>query len=80
MQAPQDYRDEQDNLFKAMCYAEYRGFFHIGMVTRNERNAIIQHGTMTLVRRDALERADGWAEWSITEDAELGLSAFRAWL
>ena len=37
--------------FKAMCYAEYRGFFHIGMVTRNERNAIIQHGTMTLVRR-----------------------------
>jgi cellulose synthase/poly-beta-1,6-N-acetylglucosamine synthase-like glycosyltransferase len=38
-------------LFKAMCYAEYRGFFHIGMVTRNERNAIIQHGTMTMVRR-----------------------------
>ena len=33
--------------FKAMCYAEYRGFFHIGMITRNERNAIIQHGTMT---------------------------------
>jgi exo-beta-1,3-glucanase (GH17 family)/cellulose synthase/poly-beta-1,6-N-acetylglucosamine synthase-like glycosyltransferase len=77
VQAPQDYRDEQDNLFKAMCYAEYRGFFHIGMVTRNERNAIIQHGTMTLVRRDALERADGWAEWSITEDAELGLRLFE---
>jgi cellulose synthase/poly-beta-1,6-N-acetylglucosamine synthase-like glycosyltransferase len=31
--------------------AEYRGFFHIGMVTRNERNAIIQHGTMTMIRR-----------------------------
>ncbi len=28
------------------------------MVTRNERNAIIQHGTMTMVRRDVLER--GW--------------------
>jgi len=27
VQAPQDYRDEADNLFKAMCYAEYRGFF-----------------------------------------------------
>jgi len=38
---------------------EYRGFFHIGMVTRNERNAIIQHGTMTLVRRSLLERI-GW--------------------
>jgi exo-beta-1,3-glucanase (GH17 family)/cellulose synthase/poly-beta-1,6-N-acetylglucosamine synthase-like glycosyltransferase len=73
VQAPQDYRDADQHLFKAMCYAEYRGFFHIGMVTRNERNAIIQHGTMTLVRRDALERVGGWAEWSITEDAELGL-------
>ena len=77
VQAPQDYRDSDQNLFKAMCYAEYRGFFHIGMVTRNERNAIIQHGTMTLVRREALELAGGWAEWSITEDAELGLRLFE---
>ena len=45
MQAPQDYRDAHENAFKAMCYAEYRGFFYIGMITRNERNAIIQHGT-----------------------------------
>jgi len=72
VQAPQDYRDAGENAFKAMCHAEYRGFFHIGMITRNERNAIIQHGTMTLVRRTLLERI-GWAEWCITEDAELGL-------
>jgi cellulose synthase/poly-beta-1,6-N-acetylglucosamine synthase-like glycosyltransferase len=77
VQAPQDYRDEQESFFKAMCYAEYRGFFHIGMITRNERNAIIQHGTMTLVRRAALEAIGGWAEWSITEDAELGLRLFE---
>ena len=51
VQGPQDYRDEGASAFKAMCYAEYRGFFHIGMITRNERNAIIQHGTMTMVRR-----------------------------
>ncbi|MGB5104713.1 MAG: glycosyltransferase [Steroidobacteraceae bacterium] len=76
VQAPQDYRDAGDNAFKAMCHAEYRGFFHIGMVTRNERNAIIQHGTMTLVRRTLLERI-GWAEWCITEDAELGLRIFE---
>ena len=75
VQAPQDYRDARENAFKAMCHAEYRGFFHIGMVTRNERNAIIQHGTMTLVRRSLLERI-GWAEWCITEDAELGLRIF----
>jgi exo-beta-1,3-glucanase (GH17 family)/cellulose synthase/poly-beta-1,6-N-acetylglucosamine synthase-like glycosyltransferase len=76
VQAPQDYRDAHENAFKAMCHAEYRGFFHIGMVTRNERNAIIQHGTMTLVRRELLERI-GWAEWCITEDAELGLRIFE---
>ena len=73
VQAPQDYRDHGRNLFKAMCHAEYRGFFHIGMITRNERNAIIQHGTMTLVQRAALQKVGSWAPWCITEDAELGL-------
>lgn len=77
IQAPQDYRDDGENLFKAMCYAEYRGFFYIGMVTRNERNAIIQHGTMTMVRKSVLEEVGGWAEWCITEDAELGLKIFE---
>jgi exo-beta-1,3-glucanase (GH17 family)/glycosyltransferase involved in cell wall biosynthesis len=77
VQAPQDYRDAGENAFKAMCHAEYRGFFHIGMVTRNERNAIIQHGTMTMVRRTLLEQV-GWAEWCITEDAELGLRVFES--
>ena len=77
VQAPQDYRDGGENAFKALCMAEYRGFFHIGMVTRNERNAIIQHGTMTMIRRTPLEQAGGWAEWCITEDAELGLRLFE---
>jgi hypothetical protein len=53
-------------------------FFEIGMVTRNERNAIIQHGTMTLVRRSACWKLVGWGEWCITEDAELGLRIFEA--
>lgn len=77
VQAPQDYRDQDESAFKAMCYAEFRGFFHIGMITRNERNAIIQHGTMTLVQRVALEKCGGWAQWCITEDAELGLRLFE---
>lgn len=77
VQAPQDYRDGGESCFKAMCLAEYRGFFHIGMVTRNERNAIIQHGTMTMVRRSALKEVGGWGEWCITEDAELGLRLFE---
>jgi cellulose synthase/poly-beta-1,6-N-acetylglucosamine synthase-like glycosyltransferase len=78
VQAPQDYRDEKSSAFKAMCYAEYRGFFYIGMITRNERNAIIQHGTMTMVRRSLLQATGRWAEWCITEDAELGLKVFEA--
>ena len=77
VQAPQDYRDEHESLFKSMCYEEYRGFFHIGMITRNERNAIIQHGTMTMVRKNVLEQTGGWSEWCITEDAELGLRIFE---
>ncbi len=78
VQAPQDYRDADQNAFKAMCMSEYRGFFHLGMVTRNERNAIIQHGTMTMIRRTTLDEVNGWAEWCITEDAELGLRLFEA--
>jgi exo-beta-1,3-glucanase (GH17 family)/cellulose synthase/poly-beta-1,6-N-acetylglucosamine synthase-like glycosyltransferase len=78
VQGPQDYRDGGESLFKAMAYEEYRGFFHIGMVERNEHNAIIQHGTMTIVSKAALEAVDGWSEWCITEDTELGLKLFES--
>ena len=57
MQAPQDYRDADESLLKKCCYEEYRGFFHVGMVERDEHNAIIQHGTMCMVRRTALDRS-----------------------
>lgn len=73
VQAPQDHRDWQGRLFQTMLNWEYAGFFHLGMVQRNEHNAIIQHGTMTLVRRKSLEEVGGWATWCICEDAELGL-------
>lgn len=76
VQSPQDYRDQHESLFKKLCYAEYKGFFHIGMVTRNDRDAIIQHGTMTMTRRRVLDEL-GWADWCITEDAELGLRVFE---
>ncbi|MFP3517325.1 glycosyltransferase [Pseudomonas sp. SIMBA_077] len=76
VQSPQDYRDQNESTFKKLCYSEYKGFFHIGMVTRNERDAIIQHGTMTMTRRSVLEEL-GWADWCICEDAELGLRVFE---
>lgn len=76
VQSPQDYRDQNESRFKKLCYSEYKGFFHIGMVTRNDRDAIIQHGTMTMTRRSVLEEL-GWADWCICEDAELGLRVFE---
>ncbi|MDR0279971.1 MAG: glycosyltransferase [Paucimonas sp.] len=76
VQSPQDYRDQHESAFKKLCYSEYKGFFHIGMVTRNDRDAIIQHGTMTMTRRSVLEEL-GWADWCICEDAELGLRVFE---
>ncbi len=78
VQAPQDYRDADESLLKKCCYEEYRGFFQVGMVERDEHNAIIQHGTMCMVRRTALVEVGGWAPWCITEDTELGLRLFEA--
>jgi len=77
VQCPQAHRDFSTSAFRRMCNFEYEGFFRIGMHHRNERNAIIQHGTMTMVRRSALLTAQGWAEWCICEDAELGLQLMQ---
>jgi exo-beta-1,3-glucanase (GH17 family)/cellulose synthase/poly-beta-1,6-N-acetylglucosamine synthase-like glycosyltransferase len=78
VQAPQAHRDFEKSAFQRMCNWEFEGFFRVGMHHRNERNAIIQHGTMTLVRRTALAADGGWAEWCICEDAELGLRLMHA--
>jgi len=77
VQAPQDHREWEDDTFKEWINWEYAGFFDIGMVARNEANAIIQHGTMTLIRKSALVDTGNWAEWCICEDAELGLRLLR---
>jgi len=78
VQCPQSHRDFEQNRFRRMTAWEFDGFFRIGMHHRNERNAIIQHGTMTMVRRSALEGTGGWSEWTICEDAELGLRLMHA--
>ncbi|MGZ5915896.1 MAG: glycosyltransferase family 2 protein, partial [Methyloceanibacter sp.] len=59
---------------------EYAGFFDIGMVQRNEVNAIVTHGTMCLIRRSALLDAGGWSSDTIVEDADLGITLLkRGW-
>ncbi len=78
VQAPQAHRDWQRQPLRRMMNYEYDGFFRIGMHHRNERDAIIQHGTMTLIRAQALREHGQWAEWTICEDAELGLRLMQA--
>ncbi len=73
VQAPQAHRDWGAQVFRKMMNWEYDGFFRIGMHHRNERDAIIQHGTMTLIRASALRTHGGWSEWCMCEDTELGL-------
>ena len=78
VQCPQAHRTWGRQVFRRMMNFEYDGFFRIGMHHRNERNAIIQHGTMTLVRAQALKNHGNWSEWCICEDAELGLRLMNA--
>lgn len=74
VQAPQDHRDGDRSLMHYAMNGEYAGFFDIGMIQRNEVNAIVVHGTMCLIRRAAMDMAGGWAGDTICEDTDLGLS------
>jgi exo-beta-1,3-glucanase (GH17 family)/cellulose synthase/poly-beta-1,6-N-acetylglucosamine synthase-like glycosyltransferase len=81
VQAPQDHRDGDKSLMHYIMNGEYAGFFDIGMVQRNEENAIIVHGTMCLIRRAAMDMAGGWAGDTICEDTDLGLAIIEhGWL
>jgi exo-beta-1,3-glucanase (GH17 family)/glycosyltransferase involved in cell wall biosynthesis len=81
VQAPQDHRDGDRSPLHHAMNGEYAGFFDIGMVQRNEANAIIVHGTMCLIRRAALEAAGGWSSDTICEDTDLGLTILeQGWL
>lgn len=74
VQAPQEHRDGDLSLMHYIMNGEYAGFFDIGMVQRNEFNAIIVHGTMCLIRRSAMDMAGGWSSDTICEDTDLGLT------
>jgi cellulose synthase/poly-beta-1,6-N-acetylglucosamine synthase-like glycosyltransferase/exo-beta-1,3-glucanase (GH17 family) len=81
VQAPQEHRDGDRSLMHYIMNGEYAGFFDIGMVQRNEANAIIVHGTMCLMRRAAMDMAGGWAGDTICEDTDLGLAIIEhGWL
>ncbi len=74
IQSPQDHRDGERSIMHSAMNGEYAGFFDIGMVQRNEANAIIVHGTMCLIRRTAIAGAGSWSSRTIVEDTDLGLT------
>src|SRR6478735_5404866 len=81
VQAPQEHRDGDLSIMHYIMNGEYAGFFDIGMVQRNEFNAIIVHGTMCLIRRAAMDMAGGWSSDTICEDTDLGLAIIQqGWL
>ncbi len=81
VQSPQDHRDGDRSVLHRAMNAEYAGFFDIGMVQRNEVNAIVVHGTMCLIRRAAIDGVGGWSSDTIVEDSDIGLALLEhGWL
>jgi len=77
VQSPQAHRIGSAHSLERMMKWETEGFFWIGMHHRNARNAIVQHGTMSLVRAADLRRLQ-WNEDGLCEDTELGLRLLQA--
>ena len=73
VQTRQDFVTDDDVPYLRRLALTYRTFDEVTMPSRNEQGAIIFAGTMGLLRRRAIEEAGGWAEWCVTEDAELSL-------
>lgn len=78
VQCPHAYRDFAGSRFGRWANAEYSVFFAAGMVSLNEHNAGLTVGTMSLIRKEALERVGGWAQWCLTEDSELAIRVHAA--
>jgi hypothetical protein len=78
VQCPHAYRGYAQSTLGRWANWEYTVFFATGMVSLDEHRAGLTVGTMSLIRRAALERAGGWAEWCLTEDSELAIRIHAA--
>jgi hypothetical protein len=78
VQCPHAYRGYAGSALGRWANWEYAVFFATGMVSLDAHQAGITVGTMSLIRRAALEAAGGWAEWCLTEDSELAVRIHAA--
>lgn len=75
VQFPQAYLnvDTQNQIIAS----EYRHFFNVYMNVANTCNAVLATGTVSFIRKTALEQAGLWKGKSITEDVDLGLNIHK---
>lgn len=73
VQTPHDYRKYDASPYQRACYWEYLPFQKVHLPSLNDYGAPIITGTMCTVRKRALVEAGGWADWCLTEDAELSV-------
>ncbi len=52
---------------------DYAHFFQVYMNLANRLNSVLSTGTVSVLRKDALDAVGGWSDRTITEDAEVGL-------
>lgn len=75
VQFPQSYRKSEGA--EAVC-SELRDYFAIFPAAANRTGASLLTGTLSLISAASLRRVGGWPTGSITEDAELGVTLWRA--
>ncbi|MEI8346281.1 MAG: glycosyltransferase, partial [Pseudomonadota bacterium] len=78
VQSPQDYRLIESGFVERILTHEMRATFMVGVSVRAMANAMILHGTVCLINRDAFGKVGGWNENCIVEDAELGIRILKA--
>lgn len=73
VQSCHNYREWEKSRYLSACCYEYLTHFKLELPGISEWDAAYTVGTMCMVRKDALEKAGGWAEWCLTEDSELAV-------
>lgn len=78
VQCPHAYRDYESTAYGRMVTTGYEWAQVTEMVSRNEHDAGLTVGTMSLIRLAALDAAGGWGEPFQTEDSEFAIRAHAA--
>lgn len=76
VQFPQAYLNTE--VENAAMKNEYAHFFSVYMNVANHCNCVLSTGTVSFIRKSALEAAGLWHGDSITEDVDLGLNIYEA--